>query len=235
MNNSVFFSKGRMASLAGDFDLAESYYRKGVEIDDMRCIMALSGRLVDDRGSNYNLEESNNLIEYAASKNYAEAQNELGLKYQKGLDGYNQDINKAIEFYELAANQNYPEALRNLGILHFQGPTEILNEQKGLILLQKAAHMGHPPAFYTYALVLMETFFKYRDLSQKCPYDFCDEVEAIAWMKFAQMTGDKRANKNLFAYKVAALFRWSLRKKVKIRLNELLHSVEPYTPYDSII
>ena len=56
----------------------------------------------------------------AAHQGFAQAQNDLGWMYEKGL-GVRQDDQRAVEWYTNAAHQGFAEAQYNLGAMYYNG------------------------------------------------------------------------------------------------------------------
>ena len=61
-----------------------------------------------------------NQMQQLANQGIAEAQFNLGLKYNNG-EGVRQDYSKAVQWYEKAANQGYASAQSNLGVMYYNG------------------------------------------------------------------------------------------------------------------
>jgi TPR repeat protein len=57
----------------------------------------------------------------AANRGDPAAQNQLGVKYATGEDGYPHDDTKAVAWYRKAASQNFAQAETNLGDMYFYG------------------------------------------------------------------------------------------------------------------
>ena len=81
------------------------------------------------------------LLQSAADKGYAPAQNELGLRYQKGT-GVAVNPAEAVKWYQKASDQNHVAAQVNLGLLLVKGDGISQDFAKALLLFQKAAEAG---------------------------------------------------------------------------------------------
>ncbi len=230
MKVSEYFRLGRAASLLGDFDEAVVQYRKGTSEGDLKCIMALSGRLMDKRGNDYNPAESIRLVKIAVEKNHAEALCVMGDWYSKGFGYIEKDMVKAMDYYSRASEQDYPEALRNLALIYLQGSEDFRNVKVGLDLLRKASYMGYPPAFYTFALAIWDEFHNAKSKKQEPPTVYCNKVESIAWMIFAREAGDERAEKKLKKLNsgISQIFFRRIWKQANRRTDELMNIVVPY-------
>jgi TPR repeat protein len=100
--SSAFADADELKSLIEEFEGGSKYaaYNLGVKYG--------SGE-----GVKQNLSISNKYYEYAAKKNYAPAQNNLGWSYRQGI-GLRKDSIKAIYWFRLAAIQHNTLALQNL-------------------------------------------------------------------------------------------------------------------------
>jgi uncharacterized protein len=81
------------------------------------------------------------LLQSAADKGYAPAQNELGLRLQKG-SGVTANVVDAASWFQKASDQNYMTAHVNLGLLLVKGEGVPQDLPKAFQLFQKAADGG---------------------------------------------------------------------------------------------
>jgi TPR repeat protein len=81
------------------------------------------------------------LLQSAADKGYAPAQNELGLRFQKG-QGVAVDLAAALKWYEFASKQSHVPAYVNLGLLLVKGEGGAQDFKRAAELFQKAADAG---------------------------------------------------------------------------------------------
>jgi uncharacterized protein len=81
------------------------------------------------------------LLQSAADKGFAPAQNELGLRYQKGTGVVSSSL-EASQWYQKASDKNYVPAHVNLGLLLVKGEGVPQDFEKALALFQKAADAG---------------------------------------------------------------------------------------------
>jgi uncharacterized protein len=83
------------------------------------------------------------LLQSAAEKNYAPAQNELGLRYQKGT-GLAASATEAAKWYEKASQLNHVPAHVNLGLLLVKGDGVPQDFPRAIKLFEKASEAGDP-------------------------------------------------------------------------------------------
>jgi uncharacterized protein len=81
------------------------------------------------------------LLQSAAEKGFAPAQNELGLRFQKG-QGLTANAAEAANWYQKAVDLNHMPALVNLGLMLVKGEGVPQDLPKALTLFQKAADAG---------------------------------------------------------------------------------------------
>jgi uncharacterized protein len=81
------------------------------------------------------------LLRSAAEKGYAPAQNELGLRLQKGT-GVAVNLPEALQWYQKASDQGNASAHVNLGLLLVKGEGSAQDLPKAFSLFQKAADAG---------------------------------------------------------------------------------------------
>jgi uncharacterized protein len=86
-------------------------------------------------------EDGIKLLQSAAEKGHAPAQNELGLRYQKGT-GVVANLAESAKWYEKASQQNFIAAHVNLGLLLVKGDGMPQDLKKASELFQKAADAG---------------------------------------------------------------------------------------------
>jgi uncharacterized protein len=86
-------------------------------------------------------EDGIKLLQSAAEKGHAPAQNELGLRYQKGT-GVVANLAESAKWYEKASQQNFVAAHVNLGLLLVKGDGMPQDLKKASELFQKAADAG---------------------------------------------------------------------------------------------
>jgi len=113
------------------------------------------------------------LIQDAAQKGHALAQNTLGGMYFNG-QGTKRDVDNALLWFSRAADQGQPNALNNLGQLYLFGNGVPKDEVKGLALLRRAADKGIPAAWETLGLAYWD--------GRGIP---ADHGEAVRWFRLA--------------------------------------------------
>jgi uncharacterized protein len=86
-------------------------------------------------------EDGVKLLQSAAEKGHAPAQNELGLRLQKGV-GVAVNLSESAKWYEKASQQNLIAAHVNLGLLLVKGEGLPQDLKKAAALFEKAAAAG---------------------------------------------------------------------------------------------
>jgi uncharacterized protein len=121
---------------------AAKWYRKAALSGNMEAQYLLS-KLIAKGTPGLPVEASDGikLLQSAADKGYAPAQNELGLRYQKGT-GVTANPGEAVKWYRKASDQNHVPAHVNLGLLLVKGEGAAQDLPKALELFQKAAEAG---------------------------------------------------------------------------------------------
>ena len=66
----------------------------------------------------------------------------IGCNYDKGIDGYPQDIGKALELYHRSGELGYSEAYTNIGHTYYYGEGVGIDKKKGLHYFELAAIGG---------------------------------------------------------------------------------------------
>ena len=122
-----------------------------------------------------------------AEQGLAEAQNNLGLIYDKGK-GVPEDYTEAVKWYRKAAEQGYPMAQFNLGRMYFLGrgvPEDYTEAEKWF---RKAAEQGNAGAQSNLGATYAHGW--------GVPQDY---AEAVKWYRKAAEQGSARAQGNLGA------------------------------------
>jgi tetratricopeptide repeat family protein len=78
----------------------------------------------------------------AAHQGFAEAQNDLGWMYEKGL-GVRQDDQRAVEWFTKAAHQGHAQAQFNLGVMYDEGKGVRQNESTAKRYFGQACDNGY--------------------------------------------------------------------------------------------
>jgi uncharacterized protein len=121
---------------------AAKWYRQAALSGNMEAQYLLSKLIAKGTpGLPVNLTDGIKLLQSAADKGYAPAQNELGLRYQKGT-GVLANSTEAAKWYQKASDQNHVPAHVNLGLLLVKGDGTTQDLPKALALFQKAADAG---------------------------------------------------------------------------------------------
>ncbi len=121
---------------------AAKWYRKAALSGNMEAQYLLS-KLIAKGTPGLPIEASDGikLLQSAADKGYAPAQNEMGLRLQKGT-GVAANTAEAAKWYQKASDQNHVSAHVNLGLLLVKGEGITQDFPKALLLFQKAADAG---------------------------------------------------------------------------------------------
>jgi len=83
----------------------------------------------------------------AAQSGDAEAQYDVGYRYEKGR-GVDEDEETALEWYRKSAEQGMAKAQYKIGTFYMKGIAVDKNTSEAKIWLQKAADLGYAPAQY---------------------------------------------------------------------------------------
>jgi uncharacterized protein len=125
-------------------DLVEAakWYREAALAGNMQAQFLLS-KLISKGvpGLQASAQDGLKLLQSAAEKGFAPAQNELGLRYQKGLS-VTANAAEAARWFEKASQQNHISAHVNLGLLLVKGDGLSQNLPRAAELFQKAADGG---------------------------------------------------------------------------------------------
>ncbi len=121
---------------------AAKWYRQAALSGNMEAQFLLA-KLIAKGAPGLSVEAADGikLILSAAEKGYAPAQNELGLRYQKGV-GVAASSTEAAQWYQKASDKNHLAAHVNLGLLLAKGEGVPQDFAKALVLFQKAADGG---------------------------------------------------------------------------------------------
>jgi uncharacterized protein len=121
---------------------AAKWYRQAALAGNMEAQFLLAKLIAKGApGLNVEAEDGIKLLLSAGEKGYAPAQNELGLRYQKGA-GVAASSAEAAKWYQKASDKNHLAAHVNLGLLLVKGEGLSQDFAKALVLFQKAADGG---------------------------------------------------------------------------------------------
>lgn len=110
-----------------------------------------------------------------AQKGNAEAQYDVGYRYEKGR-GTDEDEDEAFVWYGKSADQGLDKAQYKVGIAYLKGSGVDRDREVAKVWLQKAADQGYPPAQYQLGKLLASKFNK-------------DYGNALVWLQKAQDNG----------------------------------------------
>jgi uncharacterized protein len=121
---------------------AAKWYRKAALAGNIEAQFLLAKLIAKSpKGLPVKPEDGVRLLQSAADKGYAPAQNELGLRYQKGA-GVTLSSVEAGKWFQKAADQKHVPAQVNLGLLLVKGDGLEQNLGEALKLFQQAADAG---------------------------------------------------------------------------------------------
>jgi hypothetical protein len=121
---------------------AAKWYRQSALAGNMEAQFLLSKLIAKGApGLAVDAADGIKLLQSAGEKGYAPAQNELGLRYQKGT-GVENSAKLAAEWFQKASDKNHIPAHVNLGLLLVKGEGVPQDFAKALVLFQKAADAG---------------------------------------------------------------------------------------------
>jgi uncharacterized protein len=121
---------------------AAKWYRQAALAGNMQAQFLLAKLVAKGvPGLPANPEDSLKLLQSAAEKGYAPAQNEMGLRLQKGT-GVSANPALSAQWYDKASQQNFVPAHVNLGLLLVKGEGVPQDLKKAADLFQKAAEAG---------------------------------------------------------------------------------------------
>jgi uncharacterized protein len=121
---------------------AAKWYRQAALSGNMEAQFLLAKLLAKGApGLPASAEDGIKLLQSAAEKGYAPAQNELGLRFQKGT-GMVANAAESVKWYEKASQQNFVSAHVNLGLMLVKGEGLPQDLKRALELFQKAADAG---------------------------------------------------------------------------------------------
>jgi len=152
-------------------------------------------------------------IQNLADKGDADAQNNMGSRYQFG-DGVPKDYGKAVMYYQKAVDQNLSYAKTNLGYMYDLGLGVAEDNEKAIFLYSEAANAGDSRGMINLAIM----------------YADGDNVEqsfekAYFWLEIArfytQLSSDKQAKWRTRALRDQVMERLSV-EKIK-RVTKLSH------------
>jgi TPR repeat protein len=121
---------------------AAKWYRQAALAGNMEAQFRLSKLIVrGPQGLAVDPADGLKLLRSAADKGYAPAQNELGLRLQKGT-GVAVNLPEAFQWFQKASDQGNTSAQVNLGLLLVKGEGASQDLPKAFSLFQKAADAG---------------------------------------------------------------------------------------------
>jgi TPR repeat protein len=122
-----------------------------------------------------------NEFQSLAEAGNAEAQNKLGMMYQRGI-GIPQDPAEALKWYRKAADDGYTFAQYNLGSMYQKGICIQQDTPEALKWYRMAAEQGVMEAQYNLGIM----YFSGDGIPK-------DVIQAYAWIDVSVMGGDERA------------------------------------------
>jgi TPR repeat protein len=118
---------------------------------------------------------------FSANHGFAQAQNSLGLEYDKiarakklkssAAEQIDEDYKKAYTWYAKAAAQKYPQAISNLAMLHWRGQGCRQDSDTAIRLLSEASDLGNASAMYNLGIAHLNGFGKLsKNVHAACVY-----------------------------------------------------------------
>jgi uncharacterized protein len=121
---------------------AAKWYRASALAGNLEAQYLLSKLIASNAAQlKMNAQDGLKLLQSAADKGFAPAQNELGLRFQKGT-GVAASGTEALKWFQRASDQNFVSAHVNLGLLLVKGDGVQQDLAKAFSLFQKAADAG---------------------------------------------------------------------------------------------
>jgi TPR repeat protein len=142
---------------------------------DTRCPLCLAPRHTSDAVWLRRLQKH-------VDKGHAEAQLQLGNKYNDGGMSLKKSPKRALQLYEHAAAQGHASAQYNLGIYYENGYSVKIDRKAATQLYQRAAEQGHPGAEFNLGVLF------YNGIGVAQSYD-----EAARWYRLAAAQGHTEA------------------------------------------
>ncbi|MFC0282796.1 tetratricopeptide repeat protein [Camelimonas abortus] len=149
-------------------------------VNDLAALYAVADRIAE--GVNVASPKlAASLLEKAATRGHAPAQQRLARLYEKGA-GVPQDYRKALTLYEHAAKQGNVLAMHNLAVLHASGAAGRQDYVAAARWFRQAAEHGVGDSQYNLGVLLS------RGLGEAA-----DAAEALKWFEIAARRGDQEA------------------------------------------
>jgi len=124
----------------------------------------------------------------AAQSGDAEAQYDLGFRYEKGR-GVDEDDDLALEWYRKSAEQGVAQAQYKVGIFYLKGIAVDADPEQAKIWLQRSANQAFAPAQYQLGKLYA------------APDGGRDYQMAVTWLQKAQDNGYEPATRELYKVK----------------------------------
>lgn len=109
-------------------------------------------------------------MQKSAENKDASAQNLLGVVYENGFLGQNEDIERAINWYKKSANNGSGIAENNIGNLYYRGQGLEKNDELAYKFYKKSMEKNTPEAINSIGLMYFNGSFVTADKKQACDY-----------------------------------------------------------------
>ena len=129
--------------------------------------------------------EAAKLFRQAAEKDHVQAQNSLGLCYDRG-HGVPQDCSEAVRWFKKAAEKGTPWAIHNVGHMYYSGRGVAVDYSEAVRWFRQAADMGHAQAQHGLGVCY--------ENGRGVPKDY---AEAVRWYRMAAEQDYANAQCNL--------------------------------------
>ena len=168
--------------LGTEIDEEESHFwfREGAIKGESWSQHAYGRQLIDGTGGIQDNIEGINWIKKSAYAGYIDAQYDLAVSYDLGLNGVIENKKDARYWYYQAAMQGDDEAQFYLGIMFMEGEGGIQDNIEGINWIEKSANAGNLDAMYQLGYI-----YKYGEYEISV-----SEEESIYWLKIASELGD---------------------------------------------
>ena len=134
-------------------------------------------------GSAHAAEDYFDAVKKAAEQGHADAQNNLGVRYDNG-EGVPEDDAEAENWYRKAAEQGHALAQNNLGFMYSRGEGVPEDDAEAVRWYRQAAEQGHVSAQYNLGAMYAN--------GEGVPEE---DIKAYAWISIAAAQGAENAKK----------------------------------------
>lgn len=170
-----------------DITKAVEWYAKAAAKESPRGLFNYGWKLYYGKGIGKDTKQGRMLIEKAAEKGDANAQDFLGENLLKGEDGFEQDENAGFQWILKAANQNQTNSIGLLGACYLLGIGTEKDVQKGFYYSLKAAEGGNPPGQHNAAYCYYKGIGTNHNFIEA--FKWCEKAAYNNWIESIKMLG----------------------------------------------